>query len=861
MGNRFNMGSTRLLMAIAAVSFMLVVFQTIDVINKVRELRIANAEEVQWSLGRAENEFLRFRNSVLQAEAGDAESLDAVRLQFDILYSRISIFRESPSYAFLRDIETFRTSTEAVSGFLDRTLPLIDAEDAQLAAGMAALDQDAAEVAPDLYRLAQVGVAQFAQARETRRTEIASTLLILTATSALLMGTLLLLAYYFNTLNRRSEERRRQVIEASQRTRAVISTALDAVIVTDSDGVIEEFNNAAVEIFGYSYKEAIGRNVADLIVPEQYADSHNTAMKRIRSGGPFHIVSKGRVRLDAKRSNGETFPVELALQKSDLHGRLFFIAFIRDISFRVRAEQDLIEARDQALAGEKAKARFLAVMSHEIRTPLNGLMGNLSLLQETPLTGSQNAYVDNMSTSGRLLMDHINDVLDIARYEAGKPILRNRPTNLPDVVDTALNNLRDHADKRGNTINSYFLGPERKWVKTDPGRIQQILINLVSNAIKFTKDGEITVEVIAEPGTDVIEFKVADTGMGISNDDLAMIFDDFVTSDSAYNREAGGTGLGLGIVKRITSLLGGELGVDSTLGEGSTFWVRIAMEDAEEPPDQARPRAAEVIDRNRPAPEDGVAGRKLDILVVEDNEINRNVVRAMLSRDGHGISEAPDGQSGVTQAAAKKYDLILMDISMPILDGREATRRIRAGNGKSSDTPIIALTAHVLPENVSEFLQDGMQDVLPKPLMRRDLQRIIATYTQAQPEEVAPETSGSCPDAPGQQLINAETNGALRDSVGDGYATLRAQLTEELTSLVDWLQEECGDTMEIAARCHKFASSAALFGAERLRQALLDIEIAGKKGDIAVMAVRREMLPILLQDTLDALDRLDAGQS
>ncbi|MYM54578.1 response regulator [Rhodobacteraceae bacterium GS-10] len=853
------MGSTRILMAIAAISFLLVVFQSIGVISKVRDLRVANGDNVQWALGQAENEFLKFQSSLIKAADGDAESLATVRHHFNILYSRVDVFEEGSSYDELHKIESFEKAMTSVHEFLAQTTPLIDASDAQLTAGLNSIEENSVDVARNLQQLSITALNQRAEAREVRRKDISSTLLVLTATSTLLMGTLLLLAYYFNTLTRRSEERRRQVNEAGQRTRAVISTALDAVIVTDAKGIIEEFNNAAVEIFGYSHAEAIGRNVSDLIVPDQYIDSHDRAMKRIDDGGPFHIVSKGRVRLDAKRSNGEVFPIELALQKSDLHGRRFFIAFIRDISFRVRAEQDLIEARDQALAGEKAKARFLAVMSHEIRTPLNGLMGNLSLLQETPLSGNQQGYVDNMSTSGKLLMDHINDVLDIARYEAGKPILRNRPTDLQEVVDTALNNLKDHADKRGNTIHSYWLGPRRKWVKTDPGRIQQILINLVSNAIKFTKDGEITVEVIAEPGTDIIEFKVADTGMGISEADLATIFDDFVTSDSAYNREAGGTGLGLGIVKRITSLLGGELGVDSRLGEGSTFWVKIPMEDADAPIEQAPSRAAAKAGKIADAAEKRPT-RKLDILVVEDNEINRNVVRAMLQRDGHRISEAPDGQSGVARAAEKKFDLILMDISMPVLDGREATRRIRSGNGASSTTPIIALTAHVLPENVSEFMQDGMQDVLPKPLMRQDLERIIATYTQDRPEETDSRDAPPMPAAPGRQLINPETNTALRDSLGEGYDALRLQLTEELTELVEWLQGECDDMMEIAARCHKHASSAALFGAEQMRQALIDIEIAGKKGDNAVVSVRREMLPALLRDTLDALDRQDAEQ-
>ncbi|CUH66736.1 Autoinducer 2 sensor kinase/phosphatase LuxQ [Thalassovita gelatinovora] len=855
-------------MVIAAVSFLLVVFQTFDVVRKVQQLRGAYSENVQWSLSQAEVEFLTYRNSIHQANPDDAESLKLVRQNFNIFYSRIDVFQEAPSFDDLRGLEDFDISLTVIRDFLSRTVPVIDGGDATLAAGLTDLDQRAADLAPQVRRLASSGLMLYAEKRKTQRNQISSTLMILAATSTLLMGTLLLLAYYYNTLNRRSDERRRQVLEASQRTRAVISTALDAVIVSDDHGVIEEFNNAAVEIFGYTREEAIGCDVADLIVPDHFRDAHEQSMDRIRKGGPFHVVNKGRVRLDAKRSNGELFPIELALQKSEVNGRRFYIAFMRDISYRIRSEQDLIEARDQALAGEKAKSRFLAVMSHEIRTPLNGLLGNLSLMQETPLNQSQKTYVENMATSGKLLMDHINDVLDIARFEAGKPILRKRPTDLKNLVKAVLASLEDQANSRGNQLNTVWIGPQREWLQTDPGRIQQILINIVSNAIKFTKDGDITVEIHTDPASDMVEFRVVDTGMGISDEDMQHVFDDFVTSDSAYNREAGGTGLGLGIVKRITAILNGEVGAESVLEQGSTFWIRIPMEDAEAPPaaqapgpdqpdgDRAPSGGKHAEDIRTIIPEEQTNTSGLDILVVEDNEINRSVVREMLKRDGHKIEEAYNGQFGVEKAAEKAFDLILMDISMPVLDGRQATRNIRAGDGPSSDTPIVALTAHVLPENVAEFLQDGMQDVLAKPLMRQDLERIIRTYTKNTHQDVTPPSPKSHAPVPARQLINRDTNAALRESVEDAYPVLLTQLTEELTELVEWLQGEVQDLSEIADRCHKFASSAALFGAEQLRQALVDIELAGKNGDCATVALRREILPVLLRDTLDALNKI-----
>nr|WP_255723019.1 ATP-binding protein [Thalassobius sp. Cn5-15] len=661
----------------------------------------------------------------------------------------------------------------------------------------------------------------------------------------ILTTSLVLLAFYFNQLRRQSEARRISLIAAGERTHAVMASSLDAVIVCDADGVIEEFNAAATETFGFSHQEAVGQNVATLLVPPEHRDAHNRGMHRVSHGGGFHMVGKGRVRMEAMRADGSHFPIEMALQKSETHGHLMYIAFVRDISYRVRAERDLIEARDQARAGEKAKSRFLAVMSHEIRTPMNGILGNMSLLRETQLTEEQQGYLTHMESSSDILLGHVNDVLDIARCEDGKPLVQYRPTRLREIIDSAVESMRPPAEDNGNSLTLIHSGPDLGWVQTDPGRVQQMLLNLLSNAAKFTEHGSIVVDVRCKAGQDDVVIHIKDDGIGIAETALDRVFEDFFTQDDSFARKTEGTGLGLGIVRRISEALGGSISVESTLGEGTTFTLRLPMlqcdaPEAETPP---APQVEDAVDQN--------TTDMLKVLVVEDNQINRDVVRAMLIREGHLVEEAHNGQSGVEKASEEEFDLILMDISMPVLDGREATRAIRAGQGPSAKSPIVALTAHVMPENVTEFLGLGMQDVLPKPLLRPDLQRIIRDHAAAA-------NNDTCPTLLRlnrmRQLVDMEVNKALRESVGEAYDMLLTQMREELQDLLEWLVEHEQPLPEVAERCHKFASSAAVFGAIPLQEMLVNIELAAKGKDTVEVSRRIEQLPDLMAKSLNRLN-------
>ncbi|MEP4958305.1 MAG: ATP-binding protein [Roseobacter sp.] len=619
----------------------------------------------------------------------------------------------------------------------------------------------------------------------------------------ILMLILLLLSLYLGALNAQNVRRRKEIAQTSNRMKIVTSTSLDAVIVSNDHGYILDFNAAAETIFGHKAADVIGQDLGALIVPEHYRDGHHTGMERVRQNGDKRIVGNGRVKLEALRANGDVFPVELAIQSAETEDGEIFIAFLRDISRRVQGEAELIKARDLAVAGEKAKTDFLATMSHEIRTPLNGLLGNLALFEDTKLNAKQKQFVKNMNTSGRLLMTHISDVLDITKYDAGKlklrPVSMNLGSLLQDIIDS-----QSGAALANNTVLEWnWIADPVAWIHADRERIQHILLNMIGNAVKFTRDGRISVqaEVTYSTSNDAnVHISVRDTGIGIEQDIQEMIFDDFVTGNSSYDRDVGGTGLGLGIARRFVEALDGKIGMESTKGEGSLFWVNFPITPISEPVEVSTPL--------KPAD----ANTSCNILIVEDNLINRHVVREMLLRSGHLVTEAHDGRQGVAIANREHFDLILMDISMPVMDGRTATKAIRNGCGPCVKTPIVALTANALAEEQVTYLSDGMNDVLTKPLSRATLNYVLDTWaygTKAAPPPVATDHIAE-----------------LRDTVGmEAFGSLLERFTTDIEDLMKWLSDVANHNLEdIKERVHKTAGSAAAIGATDLRAALLEIE-------------------------------------
>ena len=351
-----------------------------------------------------------------------------------------------------------------------------------------------------------------------------------------------------------------------------------------------------------------------------------------------------------------------------------FVAFVRDITLEVMSKEELVAARDRALAGERAKADFLAVMSHEMRTPLNGIIGTLALLEDTKLSDKQRESVNAMRASANLMQHHVNDVLDISRFDAGKSTVTEEVVDIDGLLHQIVNELGEQAQQNRNKITFKNIDGKTRSVITDRHKLRQILNNLIDNGNKFTRDGSISIEVekIDETSENfMLEFRVFDTGIGIHHKDIDRIFNDFETIDSAYTRSVEGVGLGLGIVRRLVQALGGTIGVESTEDVGSLFWVRIPVTKSRL--DWRGDTTSPNVDVEHIKP--------MKILMVEDNQINRYVLREMLTAAGHTVDEAENGEDGVKAANSKKYDVILMDISMPIKDGSQPQPKFAQARG------------------------------------------------------------------------------------------------------------------------------------------------------------------------------------
>jgi len=398
----------------------------------------------------------------------------------------------------------------------------------------------------------------------------------------------------------------------------------------------------------------------------------------------------------------------------------------RDISERKRAQEELRRAKQQAEGASQAKSAFLASMSHEIRTPMNAVLGLAQLLEQEPLTTSQHAMLRHIREAGHTLLSLINDILDFSKIEAGQLRMDPQPFSLSEILQQLDHLLRHVADTKGLAlvIEAPPPGPDR--FIADAMRLEQVLVNLLNNAIKFTKAGEVRLTVTAAPsegvgpGRIVLRFAVKDTGIGISPEAQAKLFQSFSQADASITRRFGGTGLGLAISKRIVELMGGQIGVESRPGEGSAFWVAIPLEVARE--DTARPVAG-----TEPKAPDGPRLTGLRVLAVDDNRINLMVLEKALRRQGATVQHAADGQEAlqILEMHPQGFDVVLMDIQMPVMDGLAATRAIRR-NPVWRDLPVIALTAGVLAEEREAAEQAGMNDFLAKPL---DLDRMNALLT------------------------------------------------------------------------------------------------------------------------------------
>jgi signal transduction histidine kinase len=380
--------------------------------------------------------------------------------------------------------------------------------------------------------------------------------------------------------------------------------------------------------------------------------------------------------------------------------------------------QEMTAARSRALVASKAKSEFLAVMSHEIRTPLNGMIGSLNLMDQKKLTSEDSEHLDTVRKSSTLLTTIINDILDYSKIEAGRFSLDSHVVDLEKLIREVEQFYRPITTDKGLLLDVKLVNLTDRYVRGDGIRIKQILNNYLNNALKFTSHGNIYLTLEQMPDKS-IKFSVRDTGIGINPEDMNELFTDFSQVNTGANRSFGGTGLGLAISKRLAVLMGGEVGVESVFGEGSCFWAVLRPEPSSFVEyEQQNQLQSKGDDENE-------AGMSANILLVEDNKVNQTVARKLLEKQGCVVTIANDGVEALDKLYGGEFDLILMDCQMPIMDGFEATRKIRqSGN----DIPIIALTANAQNSDRDACLEAGMNDFLSKPFDPRRLYEMISRY-------------------------------------------------------------------------------------------------------------------------------------
>ncbi len=768
------------------------------VLERLDDLSIAQTDNFQWNLNQIEVEHLKVENIALSARQG--EDLVELRRKFDVFYSRIITVRESRVFGPLREDQDALLLLKRIQSRLDEMATFVDGSDDLLLNNIPSFQQTLLDNRHDIRRLALAGLSIYSGLNEARRLDLHALLSQLAAVVFVLVTALMATAVLLAGLYQRGQTLATEKGRAAAKLQAMVASSLDAVLVVGRDGRVLDYNGAAEAVFGYTRDEALGADMGELIVPDHLREAHRKGFDRFLKTGQPKVLCQGRVELDARRKSGEVFPVELSLSASQSGEDAVFVGYLRDISDRYAAEEELRRARDDALAGERAKSKLLTVMSHEMRTPLTGILGAVDLLDAALHDEAHKRALQAMRLSGELLLQHVNDVLELSSLETGSRLEAPAVFDLEQLVETLVEGQQASAQEAGNELSVFCSLGVLPTVVGQPRALQQILLNLVGNALKFTQNGAVLVDVCRVDGSDQVEIQVADTGKGVAPEHLEQIFEDFVRLDASYGRASEGTGLGLAITQRLVHSMGGTISCESTVGEGSIFVITVDLPAARAP---------------RPTPERTELGQSdpVQLLIVEDNDINRELLQQILQKMGHTVTAVSGGAEAIEVVANTLFDLVLMDISMPEVDGIEAIRRIRSQN-LAPETEIVALTAHAAPEDHRVILEAGFAEVLTKPVSKAALADVIVRRSGC----VAPDTvEGALSDlAQFFEALGADRARLFLKEFQCDIATFRGKLGVAPVGLTD----------EVRAEAHRLAGSAAVLGLSDLRQELLNIEVA-----------------------------------
>ena len=512
-------------------------------------------------------------------------------------------------------------------------------------------------------------------------------------------------------ITERKEAESQVIFQAS-----MLDQVRNAVIATDLDGRIIYWNHFSEVLYQWKADEVLGKSIAQTIVPPGKGSLIREVIEDVIRYG--YRESEHMVR----RKDGSLFPASYVFNVlKDQQGRsMGFIGVSIDLTERRKVELDLRRALERAESATKAKSEFLANMSHEIRTPMNAVIGLTGLLLNTNIDSEQRDYIETIRSSGDSLLAVISDILDFSKIEGGMLELEKEPFDLQKCLEASVNMVSEAAAKKGLSIGFKIEPDVPRRLLGDLTRLKQILVNLLGNAVKFTEAGEIFIRISSQSKDrkHEIQFAVKDTGIGISKDRMGRLFQSFSQVDASTTRKYGGTGLGLAISRNLSELMGGRIWVESEPGKGSVFYFVI---QADASPDHSLAKLAKeyVI----PSSGDAVGQKKLSILLAEDNIVNQKVATRMLKRLGYNADIAANGCQVLDALQSRTYDVVLMDVQMPEMDGLETTRHIRSTPGRQPY--IIAMTAHAMKGDREECIEVGMNDYVSKPVRIEELQAAI----------------------------------------------------------------------------------------------------------------------------------------
>ena len=505
--------------------------------------------------------------------------------------------------------------------------------------------------------------------------------------------------------------------ESEELHRALFQNNHSVVLVLDGDtGAILDSNKAAQAFYRYSREELSSMRIHDINVASETRVTG--LMQKTTQGGIGRFVARH------KWANGVVRDVEVFAGPFTAKGKTHVVSIIHDITERLRSERQLAQAKDAAEIANVAKDEFLANISHEVRTPLNGVMGMLQLIHSTRLDDEQEELVSTALQSSSNLLRVLNDVLDFSKIEAGKLELHEEVFDLPELLDQCVNLFKLQMDEKKLSMTSYIHPDAAGYFIGDQARIRQVLFNLLGNSTKFTDSGNISVEVYPMPGRiegrEQIFFSVEDSGIGIPKNKLHHIFKSFAQVDGSSSRQHQGTGLGLPIVERLVKLMDGQIFVESEEGVGSTFSFCISVAKSDSAPETVVSERVEGM-------------KSLRVLLVEDDRVNRIMAQRLLEKEGHAVVCAENGMECLNTILTQPFDVVLMDMQMPILDGIEATKHIRGDKNfvAIKDIPIVALTAHALKKDRRRAMAAGMTEYLSKPFEQKELNQILYAAVSA----------------------------------------------------------------------------------------------------------------------------------